>query len=288
MVTYPRIPGHEIGATIEELGAEARGKFKVGTSVTVSPYTNCGKCAACRRNRPNACRFNQTLGVQRDGAMAEYIAVPWQKLYASDRLSLGQLALVEPLTVGFHAVERGRVTADDTVAVFGCGAIGLGVIAGAAFRGATVIAVDIDDAKLALARKAGAEHTVNSAGGALHDRLAELTGDGPDVAIEAVGLPETYRAAVAEVAFTGRVVCIGYAKESVEYETHLFVQKELDILGSRNALGDFADVIKMLEADRFPMEDLVTTEVLLAEAGEALRTWDQHPLAFTKILVKLD
>ena len=132
-----------------------------------------------------------------------------------------------------------------SVAVFGCGGVGLGAIAASHFRGATTIAIDVDDEKLALAKKAGAIHAINTARESLHQRLAESTeGRGPDVTIEAIGLPQTFRAAVEEVAFTGRVVYIGYAKEPVAYETRLFVQKELDIVGSRNALPeDFRQVI---------------------------------------------
>lgn len=289
MVSYPCIPGHEVSATIEAVGAEVPGEWAPGANVTLSPYTSCGRCPSCRRGRPNCCRDNQTLGVQRDGAMTEFLCVPWQKLFRSDSLTLRDLALVEPLTVGGHAVDRGRVTDADTVAVLGCGTIGLGAIAGAAFVGARVIAVDIDDGKLALAGRAGAGHTVNSMRTPLHGRLQELTdGDGPDVVIEAIGLPQTYRAAVDEAAFAGRVVYIGYAKKPVEYETKLFVQKELDICGSRNAMPEnFARVIRMLEAGTFPLDEIVTRVVPLSEAGQALREWDADPPAFKKILVQV-
>ena len=227
--------------------------------------------------------------MQRDGALAEFIVAPCEKLYPSGALSLPEMALVEPLTVGFHAAARGDVTEADTVAVFGCGLVGLGAVAGAAFRGATVIAVDIDDAKLAIARKAGAADAVNSATEPLHHRLQELTGGrGPDVTIEAVGLPATYLAAVEEVAFTGRVVCIGYAKEPVAFETKLFVQKELDIRGSRNALDEFGPVIEMLEAGRFVVDDVITKTVPLDLAGDALREWADDPPAVTKILIEVD
>ena len=120
----------------------------IGTDVALSPYTSCGKCASCRRKRPNACQFNQTLGVQRDGALSEFIAVPREKLYPA-KLTPKELCLVEPLTVGFHAVSRGRVTADDRVAVFGCGGVGLGAIAGSSSRDARTICIDVDDEKLA-------------------------------------------------------------------------------------------------------------------------------------------
>jgi threonine dehydrogenase-like Zn-dependent dehydrogenase len=285
LVTFPRIPGHEISATVAALNAK-HPEWQPGTAVTASPYTSCGRCAACLRQRPNACQFNQTLGVQRDGALIEYIAVPADRLYRAE-LTLKELCLVEPLTVGFHAAARGRVESADTVAVFGCGGVGLGAVAGAAFRGATVIGLDLEDEKLATARKAGATHTINTASGNLHAELAQLTdGRGPDVMIEAIGLPETFRAAVEEVAFTGRVVYIGYAKEQVAYETRLFVQKELDILGSRNALPeDFRDVIRMLESHRFPVEEAVTHVVPMEAAPAILEEWSKAPARFTKIMI---
>ncbi len=285
MVTLPRMPGHEVAAIVVELGSEVPASITIGMRVTLSPYTSCGTCPSCRHGRPNACQFNQTLGVQRDGALAEFITAPWQKLYHSARLSLRELALVEPLTVGFHAAARGEVAKGDKVLVLGCGAIGLGAIAGAAWHGAEVTAVDIDDAKLATARRIGAAHVVNTAKRNLHEELGHLTNGGPDVVIEAIGLPATFKAAVEEVAFAGRVVYVGYAKEPVAYETKLFVQKELDIRGSRNALGDFADVISMLEQGRFPVDEVITRTVSFDQAGAALADWDANPAAVTKILV---
>ena len=192
----PRVPGHEVAATVVACGLEVPDTIYTGMRVTLSPYTNCGICPSCRHGRPNACQFNQTLGVQRDGALAEFITTPWRKLYYSDRLSLRELALVEPLTVGFHAVARGEVAKDDKVLILGCGAIGLGAVAGAAWRGAEVTAVDIDDAKLATAGRIGATHLVNTAKSNLHEELGRLTNGGPDAVIEAIGLPVTFKAAV--------------------------------------------------------------------------------------------
>ena len=288
MVQFPRIPGHEIAATIVE-GVSSFPALAAGANVTMSPYTNCGKCASCLRGRPNACAFNETLGVQRDGALTEFITMPPEKLHPAT-LTIKELCLVEPLTVGFHAVARGRVTSADIVAIFGCGGVGLGAIAASHFAGATTIAVDLDDDKLHLAKKAGADHIVNSAKSPLHEQFLELTdGRGPDVIVEAVGHPQTFRAAVEEVAFTGRVVYIGYAKEPVAYETKLFVQKELDILGSRNALPeDFRTVIKMLEEHKFPVEDTVGSIVSLDDAPRILEAWSSNPSKFTKIMVQLD
>jgi threonine dehydrogenase-like Zn-dependent dehydrogenase len=284
LVTYPRVIGHEIAATV----AEGSAAVPTGTRVTVSPYTNCGHCASCRRGRVNACENNQTFGVQRDGACTEWIVVPEHKVYPS-ALSLKELCLVEPLTVGVHAVARGRVTAQDTVAVFGCGGVGLGAIAGAVFRGAQTIAIDLDDAKLETARAAGAKHLIHSGREDYRARLQEITGGhGPDVVIEAIGLPETFRAAVEIVAFTGRVVYIGYAQEPVAYQTKLFVQKELDVMGSRNALpDDFREVIAMLESGRFPVDLAVSAIVGMEEAPAMLAKWSAKPAAFTKIMVQV-
>ncbi len=288
MVTFPRVLGHEVAATILRAGSGLSNDLREGTAVTLAPYTACGHCASCLRGRPNACRSNQTLGVQRDGALTERIAIPAEKLYGAT-LTLKELCLVEPLTVGFHAATRGRVTKRDTVAVFGCGGVGLGAISASAFRGARVIAIDVDDAKLEIARKAGATELIHSSKEDLHHRLTKLTdGRGPDCIVEAIGLAQTFRASVEEVAFTGRVVYIGYAKELVPYETSLFVQKELDIMGSRNAMPeDFREVIRMLEEHRFPVDEVISVVVPIEEAPEMLRRWSANPAAFTKIMVRV-
>lgn len=289
LVSYPRIPGHEVAATIEETGSRVPARFEAGMNVTLSPYTSCGKCASCKRGRPNACQFNQTLGVQREGAMTEYFLAPWSKLYVAEGLSIRELSVVEPLSVGFHAAARGRVVREDTVAVIGCGVVGLGAIAASSFRGARTIAIDIDDRKLAVAGEAGAAHLINSSTQNLHGALAELTdGLGPDVLLEAVGTPSTFRAAVEEVAYAGRVVYVGYAKEPVEYETRFFLLKELDILGSRNALDEFGAVIAALQQGRFPVERIISRVTSLDYAGAAIEQWSEDPGAFVKVQVSLE
>src|SRR5271170_3997801 len=151
LIAFPRILGHEVAATVAE-ESSLRPDLVRGTNVTLSPYSNCGICPSCRRNRPNACQFNQTMGVQRDGALTEFIQVPADKVFPAN-LSITELCMVEPLTVGFHAVARGRVTAEDTVAVIGCGGVGLGAVAGAGFRKARTIAIDVDSTKLEIAKK---------------------------------------------------------------------------------------------------------------------------------------
>ena len=285
---YPNILGHEVGAVIEELGEDVPSHLRIGSKATLYPYLACGTCVACRKGRPNACKTNKTMGVRRPGAMTRFVCAPWQDLFVSDQLSVRELALAEPLTVGFHAVARGRVDSQDIVAVLGCGIVGLGAVAAAVNRHATVIAIDLDDAKLAIARKIGVANTINPSKEDLHQRLQEITnGDGPDVIIEAVGSPSTYRSAVEEVAFLGRVVCIGYAKAPVEFNTSLFVQKEIEILGSRNCVGksDFPEVLSYLEAKKFPVEEVISKVISIDEGPETLKSWAENPQGIIKIMI---
>jgi threonine dehydrogenase-like Zn-dependent dehydrogenase len=288
MVKMPVIPGHEIGAVIDEIGKNVPGTLKVGDIVTVTPYTNCEHCAACRNKRVNACEHNETLGVQRNGAMCEYLALPWQKVIPTTNMTAKQCALIEPMSVGFHAVNRAQVTDSDVVMVIGCGMIGVGAIVRSALRGATVIACDIDDEKLEGAKTVGATHVINTVTENVHERLVELTGGlMPDVVIEAVGAPATYQLAVNEVGFTGRVVCIGYAKADVSFQTKLFVQKELDIRGSRNAEpGDFRAVAKYMASADVPYDKLITKVIQPEEAGETLAWWSENPQKVFRILVE--
>ena len=288
MVKLPVIPGHEIGAVVEKVGEAVPDIIKPGMVVTVNPYTNCGKCPSCRNGRVNACQFNETLGVQRNGAMRARMALPWTKIIPAEGLDTLTCALVEPMSVGFHAVSRGAVTDVDTVMVIGSGMVGLGAVVRSALRGATVIAADIDDEKLALARQLGASHVVNTMTEDVHARLQEITsGTGPDVVIEAVGNPHTYRMAVDEVAFTGRVVCIGYANSEVSFQTKYFVQKELDIRGSRNAMPeDFRAVIRYMQNGNCPVDRLVSMTVDPEESESAMNSWAESPGSIFRILVK--
>ena len=290
MVKMPVVPGHEVGAEIVSVGKNVPEGLKPGMTVTVNPYTNCGKCASCRNGRVNACQHNETLGVQRWGAMREYLVLPWEKVIPAGLLTPRTCALVEPMSVGFHAVSRAQVTDIDVVMVIGCGMVGMGAVVRSAQRGATVVAVDIDDEKLVLARQMGASYTINSKTEDIHARLLEMTsGFGPDVVIEAVGSAPTYQMAVDEVAFTGRVICIGYAKTEVSFQTKYFVQKELDIRGSRNAQpSDFRAVIHYLERGTCPVDQLISRVVKPEEAFEAMQQWDVSPGKVFRILVDFE
>ena len=283
MVKMPVIPGHEVGAVIEAVGSEVPEHLQSGMVVTVNPYTACGKCASCRNRRPNACQHNETLGVQRNGAMRETIVLPWEKIIPAEQLTPKVCALVEPMSVGFHAVDRAQVTDNDVVMVIGCGMVGMGAVVRAVLRGATVIAADIDDEKLALAREMGATYAVNT----LRSKDPLDGAPAPSVVIEAVGSVPTYQMAIDVVDFTGRVVCIGYAKTEVSFQTKYFVQKELDIRGSRNALPqDFRAVIRYLERGTCPIDRLISRIVNPEEAPQAMEEWAAAPGKVFRILTK--
>lgn len=285
LVQLPRIPGHEIGGEVLEVGPGVSDEFRVGARVIVMPYTNCGTCSSCRKGRLNACRYNKTLGVQQNGGLAEEIVLPAAKLIVNDTLEPRRLALVEPLSVGFHAVARGRVEKGDKVAVLGCGMIGMGAIIGAVAAGAQVLATDISPEKRALAERFGATLTVD----AREDVMAAVNewtgGDGVDVALEAVGLPQTFTQAVDLACFAGRVVYIGYSKAPVTYETKFFNLKELDIMGSRNAImDDFLAVIRHLEAIGDAADALISKVFAFDDAEQALPYWDQNRNALKVVI----
>ena len=287
MVNYPRVPGHEISGIVESLG-EGINDLSIGSAVTVIPYTACGRCRSCKNGRTNACRENQTLGVQRDGAMAEYLVVPRNKILVTEGLDGLSLAMVEPLTVGFHAVDRAEVKCNDKVVVFGCGMIGLGAIAGAAKRGAQVLAVDLSDRKLNTAKSLGAELGLLPSEPNFLEKISTWShGDMADVVIEAVGQPSTYRSALEVAGFSSRVCCIGYANEDVPLPTKLIVQKELDLRGSRNAqMKNFEEVIQYLKSGAVPIDLLISKKVNLEDSPEALEQWSKDPSSITKLMVE--
>lgn len=289
LVEFPRIPGHEASGIIVDVGANVVSTVTVGQSVILWPYSACGKCTSCHAGRAYACRYNQTLGVQRDGALRNDIVVPATAVIANTSLSSRHQILVEPLSVGFHAARRGSVGPQDTVLVLGCGMIGIGAIMASARKGARVIAVDPIASKKDIAQKAGAHEFLTLTGDDLAKEIELLTnGAGADLVVEAVGMPQTFVAAIDLAAFCGRVVYVGYSKAPVTYETKLFNLKELDIFGSRNASQqDFDAVICALEAMGETADMLITREIPLAEADQALPYWDKNPQKVLKLVVAL-
>jgi threonine dehydrogenase-like Zn-dependent dehydrogenase len=285
-VEYPRVIGHEISGRVVGVGAEVDGAW-LGAQAAVSPYKNCRACAACRLGRPNACARNETLGVQRDGALADLAAVPVGRLVPSSVLPLDVLALVEPFSIGMHSVRRAEVTAADTVLVIGCGGVGAGAVAAAVSAGARVIGLDLEPRKLEEARRLGASDVVKSDETAAAEVRALTGGEGPSVVIEAVGSTATYRLALEVVAPCGRISCVGWLKGDVPLEARLIVLKEVTILGSRNAIDELQAVVEMFESGRVDPRSLVTHRVAFEEAPGMLQRWADAPGEVGKILVEL-
>ncbi|MGQ7847748.1 zinc-binding alcohol dehydrogenase family protein [Granulosicoccus sp. 3-233] len=289
LAELPRIPGHEIGATILATASDVPEEFAIGRQVIVVPYTECGQCSSCRKGRRNACRYNKTLGVQQHGGMSERLVVRHDRLILNDTLPAHRLALVEPLSVGFHAVERAGVAAGDTVVVLGAGMIGVGAMIGALQRGARVLAVEVSDSKRDTLLGLGVEQVINPLSENAEEAVNALTrGDGADVVIEAVGLPETFRGAIDMVCFAGRVVYVGYAKAEVSYDTKYFNLKELDIFGSRNATRqDFNDVVSYLEEHGTTADTLISRVFPWAQADQAFDYWEGVRNTTFKVMIDL-
>jgi 2-desacetyl-2-hydroxyethyl bacteriochlorophyllide A dehydrogenase len=288
LVSYPRVPGHEISGRVAALG-EGVTDIVLGQAVTILPYFNCGTCVACRLGRPNACRNNQTMGVQREGAMTARVVVPRAKVIPVDGLSARDIALVEPCAVGFHAVGRAELAAGETVVVLGCGMIGLGAVLGAVRRGARVIAVDLSAAKIEVARRLGAAETILAGQADVAAEVLRLTGgDGAAVVIEAVGAETTFLQAIEIVASCGRVVYVGYAKAPVAYDTKQFLLKEIDVRGSRGSTrADFEDVVDELRRRPEVGPLIVSKVVSLGEGPAAMEGWDADPGGAIKILIEI-
>jgi len=286
LMTYPRVVGHEISGVVLDKGASVPEHIRPGARVMLEPNKNCGRCASCRAGRPNACEWNQTYGVQRDGALAGLVVAHHSKVFESRALSLQELALAEPLAIGYHAANRGRIRETDTVLVIGCGAVGLGVVAAASRKGARVIALDIDARRLVLPCKLGASWVVLSSREDVEARMKELTPDGlATVTVEAVGKPETYEMALRFADYCGRVVCVGYASQPASWDTKYIVKKELDVLGSRNSLRVCGPVIDMMERRDRPWAEMIGQVRPLEDAPAVFAEWDRDPQRCVKTLI---
>lgn len=289
LAELPLIPGHEISGTIIACGSEVPDDCAVGDPAIVIPYIACGKCSACRANRRNACRNNKTLGVQRQGGMVERLTVPADSIIVNTALASQFRALVEPLAVGFHAVRRACIKQGETVVVIGGGMIGVGAMIGALRRGARVIAIEVSEIKRAVLRGLGVEVVINPTEVDAEQEIMALTdGEGGDVVIEAVGLPETFRSAIDYACYAGRVVYLGYAKDRVDYDTKYFNLKELNILGSRNATReDFDRVIEYLEGNSAEAEDLISKMFDWSDADQAFEHWEAVRSSVFKIMIEV-
>ncbi len=241
--SYPRVLGHELAGFIEQINENGAG-LAVGDQVSIIPYMHCGQCIACRNGKTNCCTSMKVLGVHIDGGMRELISVPITHIIRTNGLSLDQSAVLEPLSIGAHAVRRSGLLKGETALVIGGGPIGLGVMAFAKYAGAKVIAMDINDERLAFSRSwAQVDYTVN----ALHDAkdtLAELTnGDFPTVVFDATGNAKSMTEAFGLAAHGGTLVYVGLVKADIAFNDPEFHKRELTLMGSRNATKEDFDLV---------------------------------------------
>ena len=287
-VSYPRIPGHEFSAEIVEIEENDR-NLKPGMTVIANPYFNCGTCYSCRQGKVNCCVDNQTMGVQRDGAFAQYITMPMERIIDGKGLSAQTLALVEPLTISYHAVKKAKINKGDKVLVIGAGTIGIFAMLAAKHFGAEVCICDISQKKLDIAKKLGADHTmVNDTRENFSKVVSRLTGgDGFAVTVEAVGLPSTFQNCIDAVAYTGEVIVIGVGQEKVDFDFSILQKKELTIHGSRNAVtADLIEVIEWMQKEKIDLSSMITKIYLFEEGTYAFPDMDENTGEIVKILLE--
>jgi 2-desacetyl-2-hydroxyethyl bacteriochlorophyllide A dehydrogenase len=287
--SYPRILGHELGVEVVALAPDVEHMLAVGDRCAVEPYLNCGACIACRRGKTNCCVRLQVLGVHTDGGMRECFAVPAARLHRSDMLTYDQLALVETLGIGAHAVDRARIEPGEYALVIGAGPIGLTVMQFAQAAGAQVIAMDLDAHRLAFCRQHLAiAHTI-AAGPAALDQARVITGgDLPTVVFDATGNPASMHGAFSYVAPGGRLVFVGLFQGDVSFHDPEFHRREITLLASRNATAaDLRRVIGLLEAGRIDLTPWITHRATLDEAVSQFPSWLRPESRVIKAMITL-
>ncbi|MGB2128097.1 MAG: zinc-binding alcohol dehydrogenase family protein [Flavicella sp.] len=270
--TYPRILGHELASEILEIGENERG-LKAGDKVVVMPYISDKNSVASRNGKPNCCPNIRVLGVHTDGGMQEQITVPTDILLPANNLSDDQMAIVEPLAIGAHAVRRADVKPGETVAVVGCGPIGIGIMKLAQIAGAKVVAIDMNEQRLEYAKeKIGVDYTVKAGADAAKD-IAELTnGDMCNAVFDASGNKFALEAGPDYMSHGGRFVLVGLSKGELTYSHPAIHAKEMTLMCSRNATTeDFEHVINVL--DQFPTESFITHNVPFTEMIANFDSW---------------
>ncbi len=290
--TYPRILGHEIAGVIEELDDGVDGFF-VGDQVAVVPYMHCGKCIACRNGKPNCCTDMRVLGVHIDGAMAEWISVPVTHLVKTNDLTLDQSAIIEPLSIGAHAVRRSGITKNDSVLVIGGGPIGLGVMAFAKRKGANVVAMDTNVERLEFCRTwAHINASVSAFDQPMEAITAQITanfgGEYPTAVFDATGSVGSMNSALQYVAHGGKLIFVGLVKENVTFPDPEFHKRETTLLSSRNATReDFQEVHKAMVEGFIDDTKYITNRIAFADLADEFERITSPEAKAIKVIVDL-
>lgn len=292
--SYPRIPGHELGVEVLAVG-EGVTNVAPGDRCSVEPYINCQRCYSCRRGHTNCCEAHKTLGVMCDGGMVERYIIPARKLHISRKLSYDQLALVETLAIGCHAINRGAPEPSEHVLVIGAGPIGLSVIEFARLSGARTIVMDMNPARLAFVReRMGVPDTVllEPAGEeAAREKLAALTnGQLADVVVDATGSNKSMGGALAYCSYAGRLVYVGITQAEVSFlHAPILHRREVTILASRNALApDFTRIISLIEDGKIDTDPWITHHAKFDEMIAVFPKWLEPESGVIKAVVSVD
>jgi L-iditol 2-dehydrogenase len=289
----PIIMGHEAAGVIVEANGGSNG-WKPGDRVTFDSTIYCGGCAFCRQGKINLCENRRVLGVscedyRRQGAFAEYVAVPERVLCRlPDGLTFEQAAMVEPISIAFHAVRRGPPVLNDTAVVIGAGMIGLFVIQALRLAGCgKIIAVDVVPDKLKLARDLGASHTVNSGTENTLAQVQELTGGlGADLAVEAVGMAQTVEMAVRCVRKGGSVTLVGNVSPRAELPLQVAVTRELSLYGSCASSGEYPACLEMLLRGAVKTAPILSAVAPLAEGASWFDRLYRNEPGLLKVILK--
>jgi 2-desacetyl-2-hydroxyethyl bacteriochlorophyllide A dehydrogenase len=288
--SYPRIPGHELGVEVVAIGAAVT-NVKPGDRCSVEPYINCQKCYSCVRGHTNCCEFHQTLGVHIDGGLQPLYTVPARKLHISTKLSYEQLALVETLAIGCHAIYRSGAKPGETVLVIGAGPIGLSVVEFAKLAGARTIVIDVNEQRLRFVReRMGIAETIHVKGdGAELKSFTEMTeGKLGNVVVDATGNAASMAYALSYVGFVGRLVFVGITSQEIKFGQTLMHRREMTLMGSRNArTEDFPRIIGHIEAGRIDTRPWITHHAPLEGMIAEFPRWMKPETGVVKAIVEV-
>jgi len=289
--SYPRIPGHELGVEVVAVGPDVT-NVKVGDRAAIEPYINCQKCYSCTRGHTNCCENHLTLGVHIDGGLQPLFTIPARKLHVSKKLTFDQLALVETLGIGLHAVNRANPRADETVLVIGAGPIGLSVVEFAKITGARVVVMDINEQRLRFVReKMGVTETIQAQGlEADVKTFTDLTsGKLGNVVVDATGNAKSMVAAYNYVGFTGRLVWVGITQDPLTVMQPLMHRREMTFMASRNAVShEFTRIVRLMEGGVIDTTPWITHSVPFNAMIEEFPKWLKPETGVVKAMVELN
>jgi len=286
---YPRVLGHEIAGVVAELPSGYEGELKAGDRVTIMPYIACRNCIACRRGKSNACTQLKVLGVHVDGAMRDYMTVPTAYIVKAEGLSLNQIAIIEPLSIGLHAVNRARIERGETALVVGAGPIGLAVMKFAKLAGARVIAMDMNKERLSFAEQwAGADAAVDALGDTDEALKTMTNGEYPTTVFDATGNAQSMMRTFGYAAHGGKVVFVSLVQADIAFHDPEFHKKELTLLGSRAAeLREFEHVMACMKAGHIDADSFVSHRAPFDQAIPSFQTWLKRESGVIKAIIEL-